>query len=239
MANNDALQRVKRFYKAAEAASLDGGFGVLLDGRKARTPSGAVLALPTRAVADLVAAEWGAQGDWIMFNAMPACRHAFTAIDRVSAARAETAGEVARFAGSDLLCYFAVDPVALIARQNERWGPLLDWAQSDLGLTFIRTSGIIPQPQPPETLSRVEQLASDLDDFSLAGLAWASALLGSSILAFALQRGRLSGEEAFELARLDETFQEERWGVDAEAAQRAAGMREEALVLERWFGALR
>ena len=239
MKKNDAFQRIKRFYKAAASGPDADGFAVLLDGRKAKTPSARPLRLPTQAAADLVASEWAAQVEWIVFSDMPASRHAFTAIDRVVEARAETAAELGRFAASDLLCYFAEEPKALVARQREKWTPLLDWAEDELGLMFVRTTGILYQAQPPETLHRAEELAGELNDFALAGLAWASALFGSAILAFALQRGRIGGYEAFELSRLDEDFQVEQWGVDDEDAERTAKMREEADLLERWFAALR
>ncbi len=239
MQKNDALQRIKRFYKAAEAQPHAGGFAIALDGRRAKTPAGALLLLPTKAAGEVVAAEWGAQGEWIEFAAMPASRHAFTALDRVSQARAETAAELARFAGSDLLCYFAQEPKALVARQHAQWAPVLDWAEDELGLLFLRAEGITYQAQPPATLKAVEDLANGLDDFALAGLAWGGALFSSTILALALLRGRLSGEEAFELSRLDEAFQIEQWGEDAEAAERTAKMRVEAIALEQWFAALR
>ena len=239
MQKNDALQRIRRFYKAAQARPAGELFEIVLDGRRAKTPAGAVIALPTQAAGDLVASEWAGQGEWIEFGQMPATRHAFTAIDRVAAAHAETAAELARFAASDLLCYFAEAPSALIERQQTHWGPVLDWAEDDLGLLFVRAQGIVYQAQPPETLHKVEAMASELDPFTLAGLAWAAALFGSAVLALALQRGRLTGEEAFELSRLDEAFQNEQWGEDAEAADRTARMRAEALMLERWFAALR
>jgi chaperone required for assembly of F1-ATPase len=239
MQKNDALQRIRRFFKAAATKTVDGGVAVVLDGRQPKTPSGAALVLPTAAAAALVAAEWEAQAEWIDFGAMAATRHAFTAIDRVSAARAETAAELARFAGSDLLCYFAQEPRALVERQHREWSPILDWAEDELGLVFVRAEGIVYQQQPPETLKAVEGLALSLNDFQLAGLAWAGALFGSTVLAIAVQKGRLSGEEAFELSRLDEAFQNEQWGEDAEAAERAANQRREAIVLDRWFTALR
>lgn len=235
MQKNDALQRIKRFYKQAAPS----GTAVLLDGRQPKTPGGAALILPTEAAAALVAGEWEAQSDWVDFAAMPATRHAFTAIDRVANARAETAAELARFAGSDLLCYFAQEPRALVQRQREQWGPILDWAEDELGLLFVRAEGVMFQAQPPETLHKVEAMAGELDDFQLAGLAWAGALFGSTILALALLRGRLSAEGAFELSRLDEVFQNEQWGEDEEAAERTAQMRVEAALLERWFAALR
>jgi chaperone required for assembly of F1-ATPase len=236
---HDALQRIKRFYKAVAVEPKDGGFGVTLDGRPLRTPGAAPLIAPTEAAARMIADEWAAQVDYIVFPDMAATRHAFTALDRVAAKRMEVAQEAARYAGSDLLCYFAENPPALVARQEREWAPILDWAEKELGLAFIRTVGVSPQAQPPQTMLRVEALALDLDDFRLAAVAFAGALYGSTILALAVERGRLTGEEAYDLSRLDEAFQEEQWGVDEEAADRTARQRTEAAVLDRWFAALR
>jgi chaperone required for assembly of F1-ATPase len=233
-----AAEKPKRFYEAATAAPLEGGFGVMLDARTLRTPAGARLVLPSRALADLLAEEWAAQGVVIDHASMPATRLAFTAADRIGQVRAATAAEIARQAGADLLCYFADAPQSLTRRQETLWGPLLAWAEAQLGLRFGRASGVLHRAQPPETLERVQALAAALDDFTLAGLALASNTFGSAVLALALQRGRLTGEEAFALSRLDETFQEEQWGVDAEAAERTARLRDEALMLDRWFRAL-
>ena len=231
--------RIRRFYTEVAARPVEGGWAVLLDGRGAKTPGRAPLVLPTEPLARLAADEWAAQGEFIHFATMPATRLAFTAVDRVPAAREALAAEVARYAGSDLLCYFAESPQALLLRQTERWGPLLDWAEAELGVRFERAAGIVHRPQAPETLARVEAAAAGLDDWGLAGLSYAAPLFGSAVLALALQRGRLSGEEAFEASRLDEAYQEELWGVDAEAAERTANMRREAVMLDRWFAALR
>jgi chaperone required for assembly of F1-ATPase len=211
---------------------------VLLDGRAPKSPAGAPLRLPTAALAGLVAEEWAAQADTIAYATMPATRLAFTAIDRTPHVRPAMAAEIAKYAGSDLLCYFADGPAALVERQAAQWGPLLDWADAELGIKLTLAQGILHRPQDPEALARAEALAAALDDFALTALVRAAGLFGSAVLAFALQRGRLSGEGAFALARLDEIFQEERWGVDAEAADRAAAMLAEAVALERWFEAL-
>jgi chaperone required for assembly of F1-ATPase len=237
-AANDAVSRIRRFYKTAEVASLADGFGVHLDGRPVKTPAKAVLALPTRAAAELVAAEWDAQGEHIDFARMPATRHAFTAIDRVSITRGEVAREIARYAAADLLCYFAEQPESLVTRQLERWGPVLDWALTQEGLVFVRATGISYQTQPAETLARVEEAALAMDDFHLAALAFAGALFGSSILALAVLRGRLTTDEAFDLSRIDEAFQEEQWGQDEEASVRTANQRSEAAALAAWLEAL-
>ncbi len=236
--SNDALQRIRRFYKTASIAPGEGGFGVKLDDRPLKTPGKASLLVPTEAAARMIVDEWASQAEHIQFAAMPATRHAYTAIDRIAASRAAVAQEVARYAGSDLLCYFADEPQALVDRQMAQWGPVLDWAEAELGSPFERTKGINAVAQPPHTLLRIEALALDLDDFRLAALAYAGALFGSSVLALALVRGRLSGEEAFVLSRLDEAWQEEQWGEDAEAAERTEQLRGEALVLEAWLKAL-
>jgi chaperone required for assembly of F1-ATPase len=236
---NQPDNRPRRFYKAAAATPFETGFAVMLDGRALRTPRRTRLTLPTAALAALVAEEWEAQVEVIDLGHMPATRLAFTAADRIGQARAETVREVVNFAASDLLCYFAEAPQALVRRQTKQWGPILQWAEQDQGLTFIRANGIIHKPQPEATLHRLSELASAADDYALAGLAFATSLFGSAILAMALWRGRLDGEAAFELSRLDEAFQEEQWGVDEEAAARAAHRRAEAAMLDRWFQALR
>jgi len=234
-----SLNAAKRFYSGVSVAAKDGNFAVLLDGRNPRSPKGAPLALPAEALAQAVAAEWEAQGEHVEFVSMPATRLAHTALDAVAASRADMAAEVARWAGSDLVCYFAEGPTSLVARQEALWAPLLEWARVDLGLVFERAAGIVHREQPRATLAGVEALAAGLDDFALAGLAFGTALFGSAIIALALMKGRLTGEQAFEAARLDEAFQEERWGVDAETIERTEALAADAAMLEAWFKALR
>jgi chaperone required for assembly of F1-ATPase len=235
---HEPVEKPRRFYKSVEVADADGGFAVLLDGRALRTPGGARLLAPTRALAEQIAAEWAAQGDIIEMTGMHATRLANTALDSIGAARETTADQVARYAGSDLLLYFAEEPASLVRRQAERWGPVLERAEAEARLSFVRAAGIIHQDQPQQTLDEVRRLALSLDDFGLAGLAFGASLYGSAILAVALQRGWLDGAQAFELSRLDEAWQEEKWGVDAEAAERAGRLREESEMLDRWFRSL-
>jgi chaperone required for assembly of F1-ATPase len=234
---HEPVEKPRRFYKAVEVTTGDAGFGVSLDGRTVRTPGGRPLIPPTRALADLIAAEWAAQGPTIEMADMHATRLANTAVDSIAGAREATADQVARYAGSDLLLYFAEEPEGLVRRQSERWGPVLERAEAEAKLSFVRAAGIIHQAQPQESLEAVRRLALSLNDFGLAGLAFGASLFGSAILAIALQRGWLDGLQAYELSRLDEAWQEERWGVDAEAAERAARLRLEAEMLGRWFRA--
>lgn len=239
MSLNDSAERPKRFYKTVGTAAAEGGFAILLDGRAVKTPAGARLVLPTQALADLVAAEWAEQAEFIVLPLMGATRMAYTVIDRIAQARAETAAELARYAGADLICYFADAPQSLVALQTAQWEPLLFWAEQTHNLILVPTKGIIHQTQPQDSLNRARALAEVQDDFTLAGLAFGAALFGSAVLTLALQAGRLTGQEAFDLSRLDQAFQEQRWGIDDEAAARTAWMQQEALLLERWFLALK
>jgi chaperone required for assembly of F1-ATPase len=230
--------RPRRVYTAVVAVEQSDGFAVALDGRTARTPAGGGLILPTRRLAEAIAAEWATQPETIDIAAMPLTRLAFTALDRAASAHEAMVLSLARSAEADALCYFAEAPQDLHARQDAQWSPVLDWAAQALGLNFVRTTGILHAPQPVETVARVADLARPLDRFGLTGLAFAAALFQSVVLALAVERQRLGGLEALELSRLDEAYQEERWGVDDEAAARTAGLRRDALAVEDWFGGL-
>jgi chaperone required for assembly of F1-ATPase len=228
----------RRFYGAVSVAQMNGGFAVTLDTRMLRGPKGGQVILPTQALADQVAEEWAGQGERLELAGMHATRLANTAIESIPQARDATAQAIADYAASDLICYFATEPAGLVARQTELWGPLLDRVEAEAGLRFVRAAGIVHQAQPPETLAKVKALALEMDDFALTGLAFGAALFGSAVLAIALRRGWLSGEQAFDLSRLDEAWQEEKWGIDDEAAERTARLRGEAGMLERWFRGL-
>jgi len=235
----DLLHKPRRFYKVVTVEPRPGGYAVLLDGRAPKSPAGSPLIMPSQALAELIAAEWEAQETLIDSSVMPATRLAFTAIDRIAVTRAEVALEVSAYAGSDLLCYRAEHPTPLVQRQQRDWQPLLDWALAEHGLALSPVDGVIHAPQPPATLAAVEALALSLGDFDLAGVAYGSGLLGSTVLALALRAGRISGQTALDLSRLEEIFQAESWGQDAEAVHRARLLAVEAKVLEQWFHALR
>ena len=108
---------LRRLYSHVDTGVSDAGFSVRLDGRTAVTPRARQLVLPTAAAADLIAAEWAAQGNRIQLSNMPATRLANTAIDAVADAPEPTAAELGRYAGADMLCYFADAPTALRQRQ--------------------------------------------------------------------------------------------------------------------------
>jgi len=234
----ESEERLKRFWTVAGVEAIDGGWRVVLDGRAPKTPAHAPFVLPTEASARLVADEWGAQDEFIAPGTMPATRLAATAIDRVSQTREPVADEIAAYAGSDAICYLAEHPTGLVAEQAKAWGPWRAWAASELGVVLEVTEGIVHRTQDPAAIARVRELALEADDFALTALATAVPLLGSAVLGLAVMRGALSGENAFALSRIDETWQERQWGVDAEAAERTAARQAEMVLVDRWFRVL-
>lgn len=232
------VRRPRRVYKTVAVAPEARAFAVRLDGHAAKTPEGGPLVLPSLVLAGLVAAEWEAQATEIDFASMPATRLAFTTLDRAPATRDALATEVSRYAASDGLAYFAPETPRLHARQQAEWTPVLAWADEALGVRLEPVEGVMHRPQPAASIARARELAAAEDDFALAGLAFAAALFGSAILAFAVRRGRLTGEQAHHLARLEEAHQESEWGEDAEAAARTAARRKEAMFIGAWFAGL-
>jgi chaperone required for assembly of F1-ATPase len=230
-------QRPKRFYHDVSIEPVANGWQVLLDGRMLRTPERKPLTLPTRLLAQVIADEWSAQKERIDLQTMFNTRLANVVIDRAPAARNELAAEVAKYAETDLVCYLAEAPTSLRERQEAAWAPLRDWA-GEFGAPLYPVSGIVPLPQPRASLDALLRHAESLDDFRLTGLVHAVGLSGSAVLGLAVEQGRLTASEAFELSRIDEAYQSARWGEDIEAAKRAESHRAEARALDRWFQSL-
>lgn len=216
----------KRFYKGAEVAETTEGFSVLLDGRPVRTPGRALLALPSAAAAALVAAEFAAQGEIIDPVSMPVLRLANSAIDGVAADMDAVLEDVVRFSGSDLVCYRADAPALLAARQAEAWDPVLAWARSALGARFYLAEGVVHVEQPAESVAAVRRwIAARREPFRLSAIHVMTTLTGSALLALAVEAGAFRSLEAWAAAHVDEDWNAEQWGEDAEAAARKAARR--------------
>ena len=218
----------RRFYKLAESAALqpqetESGamlFQVLLDGRPVRTPKKAALAVPHRALAEAIAAEWNAQGEEIDPISMPLTRFANSIIDGVIGREAEVRADILKYAASDLLCYRAEGPASLVRRQAAAWDSVLNWARGALRARFVLTEGVMPVAQPASALEGVAGALEPLDAYRLTSIHVMTTLTGSALLALALSRGELSVEEVWSAAHVDEDWQIEQWGEDAEAAER-------------------
>ncbi|HEY0281397.1 MAG TPA: ATP12 family protein, partial [Rhizomicrobium sp.] len=209
-------------------------FSILLDGKPIKTPLRATLALPTRALAEAVAEEWRGQGELVVPTTMWLTKLANTAIDRVMGQEEHVIAQVLAYA-NDLLCYRAQAPAGLVARQNEDWDPLLEWAAERHGARLLVRAGISHIAQPEEAVAALRRALAEHDPFVLTALHAAATICGSLVLALALADGRLDAEEAFALSRLDERYQAERWGVDEEAEMRARVLAAELAAAARFM----
>ena len=217
----------KRFYKEAAYAAVDGGYAIHLDGRPVKTPGKALLVLPSEALGAAVAGEWSAQEKEINPAAMPLTRIANSAQDAVSVRFDEVADDVTKFAGNDALCYRADDPDSLVETQRRLWDPVVDWAGTLLGGRFVLIEGLIHAPQPEALLAAYRARIATETPLRLAALHTVTSLTGSALLALALKEGHLDADSVWTAAHVEEDFNIERWGEDAEAAQIRAYKRTE------------
>jgi chaperone required for assembly of F1-ATPase len=229
----------RRFYRTVRVTEAASGFGVALDTRALKTPGGAPFIVPTGALAALCAAEWDAQGEFIVPSTMPISQFAFAALDGTRRNREDLISYVASYAETDLCCHRANSPAELVARQAAAWDSLVAWGAETLSARLPVVTGVMAADIDPNARLTLRGQAAALDDFHLSALAQATGLAGSALIGFALVRGRLTASEAFAAAALDNLWSIEKWGEDAEARARLERQRAEFEALVRYVTALR
>lgn len=229
----------KRFWKVTDVVADGDGFGVTLDGRPVRTPAKRPLRVPTQTMAQAIAAEWDAQAEKVDPRTMPVTRGANAAIDKVALQKAEVADMLAAYGDSDLLCYRAVEPEALVARQAEAWDPLIDWAAAEFGSRLKVYSGVMHAPQDPAAVARLSAFVHGFTHFELAGFHDLVALSGSLVIGLAATRDFESADRLWTVSRIDEDWQAEQWGVDEQAAETAEIKRQSFVQAKLFYDACR
>lgn len=226
---------MKRFWKVSRAVRREGGWSVELDGKPLRTPAKQALAVPSEALAEAIAREWDEAGETVDPRTMPLTGLANAAIDRVSPNPDAFAAGLARYGETDLLCYRAEAPAALVERQAATWDPLLAWARRRFDVDFAVTAGITHVPQPKATVDRLAHAVAALDPFRLAALAPLVSIGGSLVAALAVAERALSAAEAWQAVSLDERWQLENWGSDTEAEAALEYKRRDFLAAARFL----
>ena len=209
--------KAKRFWKEAAVEETPDGFEVKLDGRPVKTPAKRALILPSRAMAEVVAAEWDAQEGEIQPHLMPATKTANAAIDKVAVQHNEVADMLAAYGDSDLLCYRADGPEGLVARQAAVWDPMLLWGEATLDAKLELRTGVMHVPQDPRVLETLSARTHALSAFELAAFHDLVSMSGSLVLGFAAALQARPAEDLWDISRLDEIWQAEIWGKDDEA----------------------
>lgn len=227
--------KAKRFWTEASVTDQADGFGVALDGRPVKTPSKAALIVPTRALAEAMAAEWDAQDKEIDPATMPVTRAANSAIDKVAVQFDEVAQMIADYGDSDLLCYRADSPDELTKRQSEAWDPLLGWCRDTFDAPLTPVTGIMHRPQAAASLDKLRAAVFDFSAFELTALHDLVALSGSLVIGLAATRNQSDALYLWEISRIDEQWQIEQWGEDEEASEVAERKRQEFLSAKQFF----
>jgi len=215
----------KRFYKDVAVKDDGNRASIMLDGRPVRTPGKALLSVPSKALAQAIADEWRAQGDHIDPRTMPLTKLANTAIDGIEGRAAAVVDDIMDHARADLLCYRASGPKGLLAEQVKHWDPVLAWAKDALNAPLTRAGGIVHVTQADASMAEIEKRLKGFDAFSLAALHVLTSLTGSALLALAIALKRLTPDEAWAAAHVDEDWQAGQWGDDDEAKARREARR--------------
>lgn len=218
-----ASPRMKRFYETAATAKMDGGYHITLDGKPIRTPGGETVLVRNKALAEAMAVEWENQQTHIEFSSMGINQLVNSAIDRGADDRIKLADALLAYGATDLLCYRADGPAALAACQVEAWDPLLDWAEARYGVRLRVTSGIVAIEQDSAVLAALQARIAAADPFQLCALRAAVGICGSLIVGLAVAEGHLDIDSAWQVVNVDEDWQREKWGEDAQAAANRAG----------------
>jgi len=234
---------VKRFWETATFAAGPDGYAVLLDQRPMHLPGGGVLRLRSARLAAAIAAEWqaagGGKGGEMSFADTPLTRLAGTAQQRIAPDPGPVVDAIARYGESDLLCYRADSPEALVHRQAQAWQPWLDWAALTYDAPLRVTTGVGHVHQHHDSIRALRRTVAALDVDALAALGIAVPALGSLVLGLALAAGELDAATAYQLGNLDELYQAELWGEDAEAAARRRGIAADVDLAARYIALTR
>ncbi len=226
---------MKRFWQAVAIVEKDGGWGVELDGKPLRTPAREVLVVPNADLAEAIVEEWSSVEGEIDPRAMPLTGLANAAIDRVAPHKETFANDLAKYAEADLACYRAEGPQPLIDRQAKQWDALLGWGQRRYDVDFRTTSGVLHVDQPAATVERLTHAISTLDAFRLAGLSPLVTIGGSLLAALGVLEGAFQPEQAWDAVSVDDRWQLEQWGSDAEAEAALANRRRDFLASARFL----
>ncbi len=224
-----SILKQRRFWTEVAVTGEAGGFGIRLDTRPLATPAHLPLVVPALPLAEAVAREWRAVEAEIRPEAMPFTRAVNTSIDGVAADPGGVIEMIVEYGGTDLLCYRAERPDGLRHRQFAAWDPLLAWSAEALGAPLVAVMGVMYVPQPEASLAALRRAVAAENPFRLTGLSELVTLSGSLVLGLAVARGVLAPEAAWNISRIDEIWQEQQWGRDAEAAAKTEERRRDFL----------
>jgi len=211
---------MKRFWKGVDLKPIDGGWQIALDERAVRTRGGKPQVVPTQALGALLREEWQEAPEEFRPEDFPLRDLADRAIDSVVDDREPVIARLLGFADGDTLCYRAEPDEAVARRQAQVWDPIVAGMEAELGIALTRTHGILHKPQPEPNHAAIRRRLESENAFVLAGLDAAASLAASLCVALAGLKDDADAKALWAAANLEEDFQAEQWGADAEALAR-------------------
>ena len=132
----------------------------------------------------------------------------------------------------------------MVEAQSASWDPVLRRVAERLGARFVLAESVMFVPQPDASLAAVRRAVDDLAGgeggaIRLAALSVMTSLSGSVLLALAVAWDDLAVADAWAAAHVDEDYQMQLWGSDAEASARRERRRRDWEVAARASALLR
>lgn len=213
------------------------GFALMLGSVTLKTPAGNALIVPTAALADALVAEWqeAGQGGKINKQLLKLTPIACVAIDIVSGNLGAMLADILPYIDTDLVCYRAGDIAELSSQQGEALDPVIAWLKERYDISLVITDGMMPVAQHGENQEKLNKVLQGFDRWKLAVFAVAAKPLGSVVLALALVEGKISAEDAYNFAHLEEQYETLKWGEDDEKEQSLRAKRQDVEATARFL----
>uniref|UniRef100_A0A6P4E3V4 ATP synthase mitochondrial F1 complex assembly factor 2 n=1 Tax=Drosophila rhopaloa TaxID=1041015 RepID=A0A6P4E3V4_DRORH len=187
----------KRFYKKTSVLSGGGGYEVVLDHRKLKTPKGTPFVVRNDPLAIAVATEFDAQKEHIERSRMHLSALCFTAIDNPNdLSKLDMVNYLLSFLATSTDMYPLQDETDLQDLQVNEWDPVIAWFNQRFQTNLQKTMNITPPQVSEEDKMRVAKHFQSYSLETLHGFIFAVDTLKSIILACAVIEQMLTVEKA-------------------------------------------
>ncbi|MGZ9097592.1 MAG: ATP12 family chaperone protein [Micavibrio sp.] len=200
---------MKRFYTLVTTRKDGNGYLILLDGKPIKTPDGRLVSVPTETLAGHVVQEWARQSEVIDSETMPLTQILVTAQGRGEKDRPDIEKTILGYLDTDLLCYRAELPAALVARQSASWDPWLKWFEAQSGVTLLTTPGLSALVQPKAAHDYTTRVVKAADQWHFTVIQMVTAVTGSIVLGMAFAAGAATPDNVFQAAQVEELYRSE------------------------------
>lgn len=218
---NDAFkpETPQKFWKNVEVNQDVQGYSIFLDGRILKTPQKKVVIMPNKFIATAVAKEWQSQESHIKPRTMPLSRLVMTLIDQLQdnpQKQAQWMDEAIQYLETDLLLFPSPSPQELYMKEQMQWLPLIDWIGDVLHHQFHVYEGLVVSQYNHKAMVYLKEFIQNYSFWKQAAFATLVSVCGSAIVAFAVAEGKIDGDRAKKAVLVQEYYQRDQWGNDAE-----------------------